>query len=788
MNGHPAPTNALARETSPYLLQHAHNPVDWHPWGPAAFTLARQAGKPIFISIGYSTCYWCHVMERQCFEVPRIAALMNDNFINIKVDREERPDVDGLYMTAVQIMTGSGGWPMSVFLTPPGAKSPDDPGLRPFYAGTYFPPEPAHGLPSFPQVLSSLSDAWLSRRQEVLDQAQQITAALRQYLAQSPPPTAPDPELVRDAANQLANTYDPEHGGFGAAPKFPQAANLLFLIALQRHNPSPRLAQAVAHTLSAMARGGIFDQVGGGFHRYATDSRWLVPHFEKMLYDTALLVDCYLAARAAAPDADDPLLYERLVRTSCAFVLRELTDPSGAFWSAQDAEVGAREGGNYLWNSPEITAALGSDLADLVPLALQMYGLSAGPNFRDPHHPAAPPANVLFLPASLPELARQRHATLDQVLALKARIDQRLLMVRLRRPQPAVDDKVLTAWNGMMIAALARAGRELPEPSYTTAAAAAARAILKHMADPAGNLSHSMCRGSVKVRAFLDDYAFFIHGLIELHRSDPQGPWLAAAERFAAVVERDFALASGDVGAGGGGYYDTLADQPDLLLRPRSLQDGAIPSGNSQMVHDLLDLHQLTQKQEYLDRAVHHLHAAAPVMRQHGVAMVHMTHALLRALEIAPERLRATPAPAAAGASPSVTATVQPTACIPAPGGRTRATVLLQVRPGYHISAPGPGAAGLSPTHIELRAGPGSAAGSEAGLELSVDYPPPLTRKFAFADRALQVYEGAVAIAVTLHALRGTPPPAAAELIVTCQACTDRSCLEPTTISLPITG
>jgi uncharacterized protein YyaL (SSP411 family) len=769
----PQYTNALAGETSPYLLQHAHNPVAWQPWGPAAFALARQAGKPIFVSIGYSTCYWCHVMERQCFEDPRIAALMNEHFVCIKVDREERPDVDHVYMTAVQMMTGQGGWPMSVFLTPPGAggagasggEASGGHGLEPFYAGTYFPPEPGHGLPSFPQLLTALADAWRNRRLEVLEQAGQFTAALRQQLTQALPPATPGPDLVRDAANQLAQSYDPDHGGFGDAPKFPQAANLLFLTALHRNNPNPDLWHAVAHTLSAMAQGGVYDQVAGGFHRYATDALWRVPHFEKMLYDSAQLVECYLRAQAVAPDPDDAGLYPRIARETCDYVLREMTDPCGAFWSAQDAEVGGREGASYLWDAAAVAAALGPEDADLAALALKMYGLDAGPNFRDPHHPDAAPANVLFLPVSLAQWARQGGATLEATINLKARIDRRLREVRRTRPQPATDDKVLTAWNGMMIAALALAGRQLREPRYTAAARVAADAILTCLAAAGDGLYHSLCRGSAKVPAFLDDYAFFIHGLIELHRTDPGEKHLAAAERFLAVVERDFAAA-------GGGYYDTPADQADLLVRPRLAYDGAIPSGNSQMVHDLLDLYELTGRGSYLDRAERDLRAAAGAMGRYGAGMVHMAHALLRALEADARRFLPVE-----DTSPAVRVALEPAELhfVP-PGASTHATAVLHVREGYHIHGPQAGAAGLIPTRVELRGTP--------GLELSVEYPPPASKRFAFADRELQVYEGTVRIGITLRA--AAPATIHAELIVTCQPCTDRVCMEPVTLTIPI--
>ncbi|MCC6580742.1 MAG: thioredoxin domain-containing protein, partial [Phycisphaeraceae bacterium] len=409
--------NALADQTSPYLLQHACNPVDWHPWSPATLALARKLQRPIFLSIGYSTCYWCHVMERQCFENPDIAALMNDGFVNIKVDREERPDIDDLYMTAVQMITGSGGWPMSVFLTPPGAAGADDPGLEPFDAGTYFPPRDAYGRPGFPSVLRAISQAWRDRRGELLEQAGRVAQAMRSHLAPEPTPSPLSADQVSQAAGRLLRAYDSDDGGFGQAPKFPQPLNLRFLLHVHRNNQDADIAGALTHTLDRMARGGMYDQVGGGFHRYSTDERWLVPHFEKMLYDNGQLAELYALAHERLPRDGDPGLFARVAAETCDYILREMTDASGAFWSAQDAEVDSREGLNYLWNPREIRNVL--DDPKLAELALAMYGLDEGPNFRDPHHRDEPARNVLYLPYPLAELARQRNMALDDLLAAR---------------------------------------------------------------------------------------------------------------------------------------------------------------------------------------------------------------------------------------------------------------------------------------------------------------------------------------------------------------------------------
>jgi uncharacterized protein YyaL (SSP411 family) len=381
-----APANRLSRETSPYLLQHAHNPVAWFPWGDEAIAEARRRDVPIFLSIGYSTCYWCHVMERECFESEEIARQMNDRFVCVKVDREERPDLDDLYMTATQLLTGHGGWPMSVFLEPQG--------LRPFWAGTYFPPEPRHGVPSFPQVLDAMSRAWTERRGEVLEQAASVAEGVRQHMVSEEAPVGLGLPQVTEAGRDLLKRFDRVHGGFGGAPKFPQPVFLEFLLDLRAAAADDAtrdaIDQAVRRTLDRMAIGGVFDQVGGGFHRYSVDERWLVPHFEKMLYDNAQLAQVY--ARAAVVYSDD--FYATIARRTLDYALREMTSSEGAFYSAQDAEVDGREGGNYVWTPEEIRAALPPEDAGF---AIKVYGADAGPNFRDPHYPDSSSTNVLFL-------------------------------------------------------------------------------------------------------------------------------------------------------------------------------------------------------------------------------------------------------------------------------------------------------------------------------------------------------------------------------------------------------
>ena len=779
-------TNALADQTSPYLLQHAHNPVDWHPWGPAAFELARETGKPIFLSVGYSTCYWCHVMERQVFENPDLAEPLNEQFVSIKVDREERPDVDDIYMAAVQLITRHGGWPMSVFLTPPGAAGPDDPGLKPFWAGTYIPPEPAHGMPGFSQVVERIAAAWAENKEDVVAQAERIADATREHLTQRNAQGDLSPELIQAAANQLVRTYDPTHGGFGSGsqgPKFPQPASVAFLIAVHKNNPNPQLWTAIAYTLERMANGGMYDQVGGGFHRYSTDAQWLVPHFEKMLYDNGQLLALYADAHEVSPHVKDPAFYTRILRDTCEYVLREMTAEAGdrLFWSAQDAEVDAHEGLNYLWTEPQVREAIGDKkLADM---AVVMYGLDRGTNFKDPHNPDATPANVLYLPMRLDKLAEQRGVDFDELLAARERINAALLAARGRREQPLTDDKALVSWNGMMIAGLARAGRLLDEPRYTQAAAGATEDVLELMRDERGHLLRTRRHGESRIPAFLEDYAYFAHGLIELHRATDEDHWLTTAQQIMETADRLFAVDADP----GGGYYDTLADQSDLFVRTITTYDGAIPSGNSRMVHNLLDLHELTGNQQHLDRAITNLRAFAGALEQYGAGMAHMQHALLRAMEAAPRLVDTGGAPSEAAARPpratrAVEATISPVTVAP---GDLPATLQLTItiRDGYHINAAEVTEDWLIPTAVRLEGAP--------GWTVNASFPEATARTFPFADQRLQVYEGRLPVEVHLDlgAERGTSTPSSPSdprLVLSYQACTDTACLEPTSVEIPI--
>jgi hypothetical protein len=730
-------TNDLIHETSPYLLQHAHNPVDWHPWGQKAFDLARKTGKPIFMSIGYSTCYWCHVMERQVFENPEIAALMNEHFVNIKVDREERPDVDDIYMIAVQVMTGSGGWPMSMFLTPPEAGGKDDRGLKPFSAATYIPPE------SMRRAVVQLSDAWKNERPKVLEISNSVAETVSNHLSKRDAGGPLSEASVTGAAKELLSRYDTVNGGFATSPKFPSPANVLFLMRVYQKKPDQHLWKAIAHTLDRMARGGMYDQVGGGFHRYSTDEKWLVPHFEKMLYDNGMLIEAYLSAHAIKPHEGDPTFYSRIVMQTCDYILREMVDDTGTFWSAQDAEVNAREGLNYLWQSDEVEKVIGE--ARLAKLAMSLYGLDKGSNFQDPHDRGAPRANVLFVPEPYDKLAQRHNISLHELISAKEEIDRCLLKVRNKREQPSTDDKVLTAWNGLMIAGMARAGHELEVKRYTDAAAKAAGYILDKMRTEDGGLFRTMRKGQSKIPAFLEDYAYFMHGLIEMHRADGNPRWLDGAKQLMVIADRQFADEAG------GGYYDTLADQSDLFVRVRTTHDGALPSGNSMMAMNLADLYELTGEAVYIDRAIACLAAFASTLEQSGAGVAHMQHALLRVLDQAPLKVAAVDAPDAPG-SPK-TAQSQPAGHKPLTyeispkeidltSGAATAKLTLTVGSGYHINANQPGVRSVVPTTVALVDAP--------GMTVQINYPVGEAKNYDFADQTIRIYEGRIELTLAI--------------------------------------
>ena len=564
-------TNRLIHETSPYLKQHAHNPVDWYPWGPEALERARREDKPIFLSIGYSTCHWCHVMAHESFEDENIAAVMNEHFINIKVDREERPDLDETYMTAVQLMTGRGGWPMSVFL------SPD---LKPFYAGTYFPPEDRGGMPGLPRLLEALSQAYHEKRDTVVKMGQEVESRLK-LLEEMPGGgqgfTAAE---VSQAAARLKQNFDRVNGGFGGAPKFPRALELSFFLTEYRRAGDRDALDMVTLSLEKMARGGIYDQVGGGFHRYTVDGAWVVPHFEKMLYDNSLLVPLYLAHFQVSGSP----LSQRIARETLDFVLRELQAPEGGFYSAWDADSEGVEGKFYVWTKKEVEDALPAEEARL---AIAAFDVTDTGNFEG--------KNIFTFPQSEEDLASRFDLTPEQVASSLQSIKERLFEVREQRVRPHRDEKIITAWNGIMLTALALGAQVLGERKYYQAAARAARFILTKMRQN-GRLMRIWSEGQVSVPGFLDDYAGLANACLDLYETDFDPDWLETAQQLAAKME-DLFLDEAD-----GTYFYVARDQEATLVRSKSLYDQAVPAGNSLAARVAWRLWRFTEKDSYQER------------------------------------------------------------------------------------------------------------------------------------------------------------------------------------------
>ena len=552
--------NRLANETSPYLLQHKDNPVDWYPWGEEAFARARDEDRPILLSVGYSACHWCHVMAHESFENEATAVLMNGWFVNIKVDREERPDVDGVYMTATQAMTGSGGWPMTVFMTPDG---------RPFYTGTYFPPEDGHGRPGFPRVLEALHDAWVDERPKLLASAEGVTDHLRAAANRTTRGQGEiGPTIPVEAVASFANSFDSTWGGFGSAPKFPSPSNLDFLLAYHARTggtDTTALDMALV-TLSRMATGGMYDHLGGGFARYSVDKYWLVPHFEKMLYDNAQLVRTYLHAFQLTGEPQ----FERVVRETLTYLEREMLDPSGGFYSAQDADSEGIEGKFFVWTPAEVVALLGP--ADGA-IACDWFGITEAGNFRDPHHPEFGSRTVLATWVDAAELAPKHGITVD---ALLDRIDQlrlRMLAERSKRIRPGLDDKILVSWNGLALGAFADAARVLGDAQYRAIAERTAAFLDAHCWQ-AGRLRHTYKGGVAKVDGMLEDYAYLGLGLVELFKLNGDQAMLEWSHELFEVVLSEFHDVEG------GALFDTPAGGEQLLIRQKSFFDGATASGN----------------------------------------------------------------------------------------------------------------------------------------------------------------------------------------------------------------
>ncbi len=560
--------NRLAQETSPYLLQHAHNPVDWYPWGPEALARSKAERKPIFLSIGYSACHWCHVMEHESFENAEIAALMNEHFVNVKVDREERPDLDQVYMTAVQAMTGHGGWPMSVFLTPD---------LEPFYGGTYFPPADARGMPGFPRVLLSVQRAWVERREEIIESAGEMTERLRAMGAIPAGTGGLDVSLLDKAAQRLLEAFDPRHGGFGDAPKFPHPMDLRVLLRHYARTGDARSLHAARLTLDKMARGGIYDHLAGGFARYSTDARWLAPHFEKMLYDNALLTSTYLEAFQITRDP----AYAATARETIDYVLGRMSHPEGGISATEDADSEGVEGKYYVWTLAEVKEILGSERAATF---ASVYDVTAGGNWEG--------HNILNLPRPLDQEAARLGRSEDELRSDLRQDRAKLLAAREKRVPPAKDTKILTSWNGLMLAALAEASRILNEERYLAAAEKMAGFLLDRMRGGDGFLLHTFKDGHAKLNGYLDDYANLIDGLTRLFEVSGTARWLESAVSLAGVMIEEFSDARE------GGFFYTGKNHETLIARQKDAYDNATPSGNAMAATALLRLGALTGRND----------------------------------------------------------------------------------------------------------------------------------------------------------------------------------------------
>jgi hypothetical protein len=589
--------NRLINEQSPYLRQHAYNPVDWYPWGEEALTRARSENKPILLSIGYSACHWCHVMERESFENEAIARVMNENFVAIKVDREERPDLDQIYMDAVQLLSGRGGWPLTMFLTPDG---------KPFYGGTYFPPEDRHGLPGFPRLLMSVVNAYQNQPQDVQHNVERLTRALGSLSDYTPANGELKPNFALSGARALSAHYDSVHGGIGAAPKFPNTFVFSLFLRMYDAEGDVGLAEMVRHTLTKMAMGGIYDQLGGGFHRYSVDERWLVPHFEKMLYDNALLARLYLDAGRALKEPG----FLTVAREILDYVLREMTSPEGGFYSTQDADSEGEEGKFFIWTPAEVREVVGSALA---PIAERYFDVSEEGNFEG--------RNILHRTIDVAQTARMFHVSENDAAAAIATIRAKLLAAREGRVKPARDDKILAAWNGMMIAAFAEGYRALGDPRYLAAAERAIEFVMTRLWDGRA-LKRSYKDGVARFNAYLEDYALMAGAMLDTYEASLDAKYLAMARRMGDTILEHF------LDSEKGGFFFTSDDHEALITRSKAAFDGSTPSGNSAAVMLFIRLNAYTGEQRYMEEAGRALMLFNDLIEKQPFAFSHMLEAV----------------------------------------------------------------------------------------------------------------------------------------------------------------
>jgi len=737
-------TNRLINSHDPYLLQHAHNPVDWYPWGPEALEAARRENKPIFVSIGYSTCYWCHVAEREIFTNPQIARLMNQWFINIKVDREQRPDIDRVYMLATRIMTGGGGWPNNVFLTPD---------LKPFYAGSYFPPDDQDGRPGFKRVLENMHQAWTGDHARVVAIADQVHQALQQAekgrSSTGPVPLTPRQWLDK-AVGEAADSYDEFDAGFGdSATRFPQSPLLSMLL-----GANPAKAQNMAtETLQAMAEGGVMDQLGGGFHRYSTEPSWSVPHFEKMLYDNAQLLGLYAQAWAITKK---PLFQQVALRTA-HYLTREMQAPGGGFYSAQDAEVDGVEGASFAWTRQQIETVLGA--ADTQRF-LTLYALTPMPPGVTGHR--QPEGGVLRLSRDHAQALAKKNRLASAIEALRP-LHEKLLAARQKRPHPARDEKIVTAANALAIIGFAQAGHWLHDPALTSTAVRTADWAWRHAFNPtSGELKHQFFKGHPGDGGFLDDYALLGRAFLTLHQQTGEGVWLSRARQLADAMLKRFARDDGR-------FADTWK-QADLLVSPPADGDSAQPSGHSAAIALLLELAQATGQERYAAAARRALTPlAAPIS-----AAPSQWGGLLASISQPQQVAALEKAQAAKDPSDSASYVHAQGRLVPTKGGADL-IVTIAVDPGYHINANPASDPNLIPTQLHVEGQPG----------IKVTYPAAQTFKAPFAPQGIAVYQGRFTLRAHLPQTSAQQLPAASLRV---QACSDQYCLAPSTVAVQIKG
>jgi uncharacterized protein YyaL (SSP411 family) len=729
VDGSPQFTNRLILEDSPYLIQHAHNPVDWYPWGAEAFATAKRENKPVFLSIGYSTCHWCHVMERESFENVAIATILNQYFIPIKVDRERRPDVDQTYMQAVQLIAGSGGWPMSSFLTTEG---------KPFYGGTYFPPE------NFQTLLLRVAELWENQRNDLIDRSNQVSEAMAQMSNRKLVSGKLSSVAVNNAVNEALDRHDELQGGFGRAPKFPQEPLLFLLLAQSERIGDTDALAAVEVTLDAMSRGGIYDQVGGGFHRYSTDNEWLVPHFEKMLYNQAHLARVFLLAWRLTGNPS----YKRITTQTLDYVLRDMTSAEGAFYSATDADSEGEEGVFFLWTDEQIRQALPNAEAEF---AIELFGVTDNGNFED--------SNILHLPVPLEEIARKQNVELNELFEQIDSIRDKLYRARETREHPLRDEKVLTSWSGMMISTFAQAGVLLDEPRYADAAVRAAQFIWDHNRASVGELLRVHLEGSSSIAGQQEDYAYFAESLLHVYDATGNDHWLARAEEVANGMLKHFWDESG-----GSFYMSRDEEQLTTLGRPKDEGfDNAIPSGSSVALRVLQMLDARVANFEYGKRANTILATFANSINQSPANFGYM---LAGASDLRHGELSAQRYVARGG----VRATARQT-------GTNQIIVDIRIPEGWHINSSQPLQKSLIPTSISIDS-------AKSGWQLGkVSYPEPVTATLGFQKEPLSVYDGNIQIQINVDA----DDEKSARILpvqLGIQACNDKICLPPEKVAL----